>query len=120
MISESPLHEDHAGANAACCCCRTKDGSKRPRTDSGSSASSSNPRGAQDNVEIEAEDTQVAASSTGKNIRGAAARNHRNKELREREEKQQKDRLDAASKRKGRAEKRRGDGKTPDHQSHLY
>lgn len=111
--SESPLYKDHGGANAACCCCRTKDGSKRPRTESGSPASSSNLRGVQDDTEIEAEDIQVAASSTGKNIRGAVARNHRNKELREREEKQQKDRLDAASKRKGRAEKRRGDGKTP-------
>ena len=45
-----------------------------------------------------------------KMIRGAAARNHRAKELREREEQREKQKADAAGRRKGRAERRRGDG----------
>ncbi|KAL8907314.1 MAG: hypothetical protein Q9207_001491 [Kuettlingeria erythrocarpa] len=90
-----------------------KNGSKRPRTDSGSSASSTHLRSAQDDIEVETEGIQVAASPTGKNVRGAAARNHQSKELREREEKQLKDHLDGASKRKGRVENRRGDESDP-------
>lgn len=49
-------------------------------------------------------------------MRGAAARNHRDKEIRDREEKRERERADAAGRRKGRAERRRGDGifsKTP-------
>lgn len=43
-------------------------------------------------------------------MRGAAARNHRDKEIRDREEKRERERADAAGRRKGRAERRRGDG----------
>ncbi len=105
MISESPLSENQDGIDAAYCYYRMKTGSKRQRTDSGSSGSSIHLPIAQDDIEVDTEGIQRAASPTGKNVRGAAARNHQNKELREREEKQQKDRLDAASKRKGRAER---------------
>lgn len=103
-----------AGAMASLtsvCCYRPDEGSKRQRTESASSASSNDKQRAQAD-EGENKDSNAGAPTAGKNIRGAAARNHRNKELRQREEKQQKDRLDAASKRKGRAERRRGDGKT--------
>lgn len=95
----------------ACACLRQDEGSKRRRTESGSSASSSDQRIVKEDTVHEIEEVNAVASATVKNIRGAAARNHRSKELREREEKQQKDRLDAASKRNGRAERRRGDGK---------
>lgn len=44
-----------------------------------------------------------------KKIRGAAARNHKEKELREEKERQ---RLEAKQKRMGRAERRRVDGKS--------
>lgn len=120
MISESPLYGIQDGTDAACWYCRMKYGSKRPRTDSGSSASSTHLRSAQDDIEVETEGIQAVASPTGKNVRGAAARNHQNKVLREREEKQQNDRLDAASKRKGRAENRRGDGETAHHQPYMH
>ncbi|KAI4094356.1 MAG: hypothetical protein LQ348_000252 [Seirophora lacunosa] len=89
------------------------EGSKRRRTDSGSSASSSDRHGAKDAIVHEIEAVNAAASTTGKNIRGAPARNQGNKDLREREEKQQKDRLDAANKRNGRAERRRVDESDP-------
>ncbi|KAI4154121.1 MAG: hypothetical protein LQ341_000412 [Variospora aurantia] len=89
------------------------EGSKRRRTESGSSASSSDQRIVKEDTVHEIEEVNAVASATVKNIRGAAARNHRSKELREREEKQQKDRLDAASKRNGRAERRRGDESDP-------
>lgn len=49
-------------------------------------------------------------SSGGKRIRGAAARNHREKEHRDQKEKE-KERADVAGRRKARAERRRGDGK---------
>ncbi|KAL8843314.1 MAG: hypothetical protein Q9170_000172 [Blastenia crenularia] len=90
-----------------------KDDYKRQRTESGSSASSNAKQVAREKIEDETADVKTRASSTAKNIRGAAARNHRNRELREREERQDKDRLDAAGRRKGRAERRRGDESDP-------
>jgi hypothetical protein len=55
----------------------------------------------------ESDDAANARNNGAKKIRGAAARNHREKELREEREKA---RLEAANKRKGRAERRRVDG----------
>ena len=55
----------------------------------------------------------MRAREGGQNkIRGAAARNHRNKELREQEEKREQERAEAAAKRKARSERRRGDGQS--------
>ena len=83
---------------------------KRQRTTSGSassvSQSKSHRRGAESENEIE-------KSEKSKTIRGAAARNHRNKEVRDREAQREKERADAPSGRKGRAERRRGDGNVP-------
>lgn len=90
---------------------RGKDDNKRQRTKSGSSASS-NDKAAPPDDEGDIEEANATFSPSAKNIRGAAAQNHRKKELREQEEKREKDRADAAGRRKGRAEKRRGDGKT--------
>ncbi|KAL8853501.1 MAG: hypothetical protein Q9221_001660 [Calogaya cf. arnoldii] len=89
-----------------------KDDNKRQRTKSGSSASSNEKGAPQDNEET-IEETNATFSPSAKNVRGAAARNHRKKELREQEEKREKDRADAAGRRKGRAEKRRGDESDP-------
>ena len=53
--------------------------------------------------------TKLAADHTPKkNIRGAAARNHQAKELRDQKER---DRQEAAAKRRSRVERRHGDGK---------
>ncbi|KAL8716332.1 MAG: hypothetical protein Q9220_000237 [cf. Caloplaca sp. 1 TL-2023] len=76
-----------------------KESNKRQRTKSGSSTTSSNEKSVTKQEEEEEEEnaeTNTAISSTTKNVRGAAARNHRNKELRDREEKREKDRADAA------------------------
>ncbi|KAH0538700.1 hypothetical protein FGG08_004717 [Glutinoglossum americanum] len=54
-----------------------------------------------------------SVSSGGKRIRGAASRNHREKEPRDREKEKEKERADAAGRRKGRAERRRGDDSDP-------
>lgn len=90
--------------------CRGKDDNKRQRTKSGSSASSNEKPSAQEGNEEEADKSKPIVPSATKSIRGAAARNHRNKELRDLEEKREKERADAAGRRKGRAERRRGDG----------
>ncbi|KAL8899647.1 MAG: hypothetical protein Q9192_001472 [Flavoplaca navasiana] len=89
-----------------------KDDNKRQRTKSGSSASSNDKVAPRDD-EVDVEEADATLSPSAKNIRGAAARNHRKKELREQEEKREKDRADAAGRRKGRAEKRRGDESDP-------
>ncbi|CAL8578216.1 Histone deacetylase complex subunit [Xanthoria parietina] len=89
-----------------------KDDNKRQRTKSGSSESSNDKGGPQDDGGA-IEEANATFSPSAKNIRGAAARNHRKKELREQEEKREKDRADAAGRRKGRAEKRRGDESDP-------
>ena len=60
--------------------------------------------------EDEPESFIKVAGQSHKKIRGAAAKNRRDKEIREREEKREKERADAAGRRKGRAERRRGDG----------
>jgi hypothetical protein len=56
---------------------------------------------------IEDSDDEKSRNNGPKKIRGAAARNHREKEAREERERQ---RLEAATKRKGRAERRRVEG----------
>ncbi|KAL8806346.1 MAG: hypothetical protein Q9182_001376 [Xanthomendoza sp. 2 TL-2023] len=89
-----------------------KEDNKRQRTKSGSSSSSNEKRVSHD-VEEEAEETNVKCSPPVKNIRGASARNHRSKEVQDLEDKRQKERADAAGRRKGRAEKRRGDESDP-------
>ncbi|KAL8997359.1 MAG: hypothetical protein Q9169_003341 [Polycauliona sp. 2 TL-2023] len=89
-----------------------KDDNKRQRTQSGSSAST-NEKGIPQDDEGDIEETNATFSPSAKNIRGAAARNHRKKELRDQETKREKDRADAAGRRKGRAEKRRGDESDP-------
>ncbi|KAL8673874.1 MAG: hypothetical protein Q9168_001694 [Polycauliona sp. 1 TL-2023] len=89
-----------------------KDDNKRQRMTPGSSASSNDKITPLDD-EGDPEETNATFSPSAKNIRGAAARNHRKKELREQDEKREKDRADAAGRRKGRAEKRRGDESDP-------
>ncbi|MCJ1481878.1 hypothetical protein MMC06_002038 [Schaereria dolodes] len=98
-------------------------GIKRQRTTSGSSSSPSNIKKSQEGVESE-DDAGLAGNQNdgAKKIRGAAARNHREKELRDREKEREKERADAAGRRKGRAERaerRRGDDSDPseEHQS---
>ena len=95
---------------------RDRHGIKRQRTTSGSSSSPSNIKKSQEGVESE-DDAGLAGNQNdgAKKIRGAAARNHREKELRDREKEREKERADAAGRRKGRAERaerRRGDGKS--------
>ncbi|KAL8972649.1 MAG: hypothetical protein Q9183_000427 [Haloplaca sp. 2 TL-2023] len=88
------------------------DDNKRQRKESGSSAPS-NEKASADEMEEAKEDSKAPASSSTQTVRGAAAQNRRNKELRERDEKREKDRADAAGRRKGRAERRRGDESDP-------
>lgn len=86
---------------------------KRRRTGSGSSSPSNGKAFLQDaNSEDEGDTGSKSGEGGYKKIRGAAARNHRNKELREREEKRERERADAAGRRKGRAERRQGNGNT--------
>ncbi|KAL8785971.1 MAG: hypothetical protein Q9213_003047 [Squamulea squamosa] len=89
-----------------------KDDSKRQRTKSGSLTSNNDKGVLQDNEE-DVKETNATFSPSARNIRGAAARNHRKKELREQDEKREKDRANAAGRRKGRAEKRRGEESDP-------
>ncbi|KAL8724648.1 MAG: hypothetical protein Q9166_007838 [cf. Caloplaca sp. 2 TL-2023] len=89
-----------------------KDNNKRQRTKSGSSSSSNEKAAGQDNEE-DNDEPNATFSPSAKNIRGAAARNDRPRELREREEKRERDRADASGRRKGRAEKRRADESDP-------
>ena len=56
-------------------------------------------------------ETKPREGGTNK-IRGAAARNHRNKELRESEGKREQERAEAAGRRKARIERRKGDGQS--------
>lgn len=89
---------------------RRNENVKRQRTTSGSassvSQSKSRPRDADS-------DNETEKPEKTKSIRGAAARNHRNKEVRDREAQREKERADALGGRKGRAERRRGDGIVP-------
>ena len=90
---------------------RRKEDIKRQRTNSGSSSCPSSNKLAQHlDWEDEALSTNKSNDLNPKRIRGAAARNHREKEMRDREKEREKERADAAGRRKGRAERRRGDG----------
>ncbi|EPE36949.1 FYVE/PHD zinc finger [Glarea lozoyensis ATCC 20868] len=81
-----------------------QEGPKRQRTQS---ASPSPPQEQNDTPQADSDDGTNGRVPGPKKIRGAAARNHREKEMREEKEKI---RQEAASKRKGRAERRRLDG----------
>ena len=94
--------------------CRNKHGSKRQRTFSSSpstlskqSRSPSQPPGDEHSTK-----SNTNGSAGGKKIRGAAARNHRDKEVRDRQKEIAAQRAEAARKREARSERRRGEGKT--------
>ena len=89
---------------------RRNENVKRQRTTSGSASSASQSKICRRGAESEDE---VEKPEKSKIIRGAAARNHRNKEVRDREAQREKERADAHGNRKGRAERRRGDGNVP-------
>jgi len=82
------------------------DGIKRQRTASASPSPSGEPH--RFASQVDSDDGTTIKPNVGKKIRGAAARNHKEKELREELERS---RQEAANKRKGRAERRRIDGK---------
>lgn len=79
-----------------------QDGPKRQRTSSASPSPLQDQR--QATSQVDSDDGATARSTGSKKIRGAAARNHREKELREERERA---RQDAKMKREGRAERRR-------------
>lgn len=90
---------------------RRKEDTKRQRTGSDSSSLPSDSKTLLPNVDSDEGDQSTKAPAVShKKMRGAAARNHRDKEIRDREEKRERERADAAGRRKGRAERRRGDG----------
>lgn len=83
------------------------DGAKRQRTQSNSPS----PAPKQDETPQAESDDEINGRQGGsKKIRGAAARNHREKEIREERERS---RQEAATKRKGRAERRRAEDSDP-------
>jgi hypothetical protein len=84
---------------------RKPDSSKRQRTASASPSPSGDPR--RFASQVDSDDGTNGKVTGSKKIRGAAARNHREKELREERERS---RQEAANKRKGRAERRRVEG----------
>ncbi|KAN0089415.1 hypothetical protein V8E51_019675 [Hyaloscypha variabilis] len=84
------------------------DGVKRQRTASASPSPSGEPH--RFASQVDSDDGANARPNIGKKIRGAAARNHKEKELREELERS---RQEAANKRKGRAERRRIDDSDP-------
>lgn len=92
----------------------TRQDIKRQRTASGSPSNPSNPNTNSTSQNADSDDGSPSNKDDGnggpKKIRGAAARNHREKETRDREAEREKARADAAGRRKGRAERRRGDG----------
>lgn len=87
------------------------DGPKRQRTDSASPTPEDDEKPQEaPHSQAESEDSTIVGNGrfgAAKKIRGAAAKNHREKELREERERS---RLEAANKRKGRAERRRIEG----------
>lgn len=94
------LHQcDNRSIDANKLCCRTKPEIKRQRT--GSRSPSGSPV-------IESEDDSTTVSAPKQKPRGAAAKSQREKELREKE----RERVEAANRRKGRAERRKGEGTT--------
>lgn len=88
-----------------------KEDTKRQRTGSDSSSLPSDSKTLLPNADSDEDADQPTKAPAGsyKKMRGAAARNHRDKEIRDREEKRERERADAAGRRKGRAERRRGD-----------
>jgi len=86
---------------------RKPDGPKRQRTASASPSPSPNRELQTVESQADSDDGTNGKTTGAKKIRGAAARNHREKELREERERS---RLEAANKRKGRAERRRVEG----------
>ena len=92
---------------------RRKESTKRQRTSSTSSPSDSKIVLANLASDDEDENGQKPREGGQNKIRGAAARNQRNKELREKEEKREQERTEAASRRKARSERRKADGKGP-------
>ena len=85
-------------------CDRTKPEVKRQRT--GSRSPSGSPV-------LESEDDSTKASLPKQKPRGAAARSQKEKEQRERD--RERDRSEAANRRKGRADRRKADGKQTFH-----
>ncbi len=85
------------------------DGVKRQRTASASPSPSGEPH--RFASQADSDDGTNGRPTVGKKIRGAAARNHKEKEMREELERS---RQEAANKRKGRAERRRIDGEPGD------
>lgn len=101
---------------------RPRENNKRQRTGSDSSTSLSerktvSPIGLS---EDEPDKSLKVAGQSYKKVRGTAAKNRRDKEIREREEKREKERADAAGRRKGRAERRRGDGRFPNFMVQIH
>ncbi|KAF7955721.1 hypothetical protein EAE96_004645 [Botrytis aclada] len=90
------------------------DGPKRQRTDSASPTPEDDEKPQEaPHSQAESEDSTIVGNGrfgAAKKIRGAAAKNHREKELREERERS---RLEAANKRKGRAERRRIEDSEP-------
>ncbi|TGO50625.1 hypothetical protein BCON_0179g00050 [Botryotinia convoluta] len=90
------------------------DGPKRQRTDSASPTPEDDEKPQEaPHSQTESEDSTIVGNGrfgAAKKIRGAAAKNHREKELREERERS---RLEAANKRKGRAERRRIEDSEP-------
>ena len=89
---------------------RHNEHAKRQRTNSGSASSASQSKSCRRDADSE---NEIERSEKPKNIRGAAARNNRNKEGLDRGSQREKERAEAPGGRKGRAERRRGDGKVP-------
>ena len=94
---------------------RRKEGLKRQRTMSRPSSSPFDSKDVAPNADSEDEDEKDSKIEVVSKIRGAAARNHRAKELRERDSQQQREqeRADATGRRKARSERRRGEGWLP-------
>ena len=84
---------------------RIGEDAKRRRTMSGSTSSNS-----KNQRQEAASEDEIDKTEKSKNIRGAAARNHRAKEIREREAAREKERAEA-TKRKGQNHKRKSDGR---------
>ncbi|KAI9879247.1 MAG: hypothetical protein M1830_009107 [Pleopsidium flavum] len=95
----------------------TRQDAKRQRTTSGSPSNPSNPNtnstSQRGNSDDGSPSNKEIGSGVPKKIKGAAARNHRENDIRDREAEREKARADAAGRRKGRAERRRGDDSDP-------
>jgi hypothetical protein len=89
-----------------------KTNSKRRRTSSDSlSPSKATPSPSQAVSDDESTMPNASGANGVKRIRGATVRNHRDKEVRDRQKELAQQRAEAASKRNARSERRRGDGK---------